>query len=63
MRLVTRKRHEHPYAQHIGNARGRIAVWLDESEAIDLAEFYGPGDEAHAEIMAAVERAYPKVEP
>lgn len=45
---------------HIGNAKGRIAIWCDESEAIDLAMIYGPGDGFYREIMAAIEMAYPK---
>jgi hypothetical protein len=44
--------------QHVGNPRGRIAVWLDEGEAIDLAVMYG-SDGAYDELMQAVERAYP----
>jgi hypothetical protein len=43
----------------IGNARGRIALYLDETEAIDLAHQYGPGDRAYDELMDAVEKAYP----
>jgi hypothetical protein len=50
----------HPLEQHIGNARGRIAVWLDESEAIDLAHHFGPRDLAYTELLEAVERAYPR---
>jgi hypothetical protein len=44
----------------IGNARGKIAVYLDETEAIDLAYLYDPRDVAHRELMEAVEVAYPK---
>lgn len=47
-------------AVEIGNARGRIALYLDETEAIDLAHHYGPGDAAYEELMAAIERAYPQ---
>lgn len=43
----------------IGNPRGRIALYLDETEAIDMAHHYGPGDGAYDELMQAVERAYP----
>lgn len=43
----------------IGNAHGRIALYLDEREAIDLAEHYGRSDEAYRELMEAVEKAYP----
>jgi hypothetical protein len=46
--------------QHVGNAHGRIAVWCDESEAIELAERYHPDDVFRLELMEAVERAYPK---
>ena len=45
---------------HIGNASGKIAVYLDETEAIDLAYLYGPRDDAYRELMEAVEIAYPK---
>jgi hypothetical protein len=44
----------------IGNAQGRIAVYLNETEAIDLAHLYGPSDRAYDELMDAVERAYPQ---
>lgn len=44
---------------HIGNPRGRIALWLDDTEAIDMALHYGPGDGAYRELMEAVEKAYP----
>ena len=47
---------------HIGNARGRIAVWLDEEEAIDMAEHYGSRDLFSEELMWAVEKVYPKEE-
>ena len=50
---------EHPYTQHIGSAKGRIALWLTESEAIDLAHLYGLDDIGAQEIMDAVEKAYP----
>lgn len=50
----------HPNEQHIGNGKGRIALWLDETEATDLADHYGPGDLAYGELMQAVERAYPR---
>lgn len=50
------------YAQHIGNPRGRIALWLDETEAIELAEHFGRNDSAYDELMEAVERAYPAAE-
>lgn len=55
---------------HAGNARvkvvkigdvhtGRIALYLDEQAAIDLAWLYGPRDGFFDEIMLAVEEAYP----
>ena len=46
-------------AVKIGNPRGRIALYLDETEATELAEHYGPGDLAYDELMQAVEAAYP----
>lgn len=52
----------YPHESHvvkIGNSRGRIALYLDETEAIDLAHHYGPGDLAYDELMDAVEQAYP----
>lgn len=47
----------------IGNAHGRIALFLDETEAIDLAGMYGVQDGAYREIMDAVEKAYPPEPP
>lgn len=44
----------------IGNAHGRIALYLNEREAIDLAVLYGSGDRAYDELMEAVKQAYPK---
>ena len=44
----------------IGSADGRIALYLTETEAIDLAHLYGLDDIGAREIMEAVERAYPK---
>lgn len=35
-------------------------MWLDETEAIDLAHLYGHRDGAYDELLGAVERAYPK---
>lgn len=46
-------------AVEIGNPRGRIAVYLDETEAIDMAHHYGLGDGFAAELLEAVEKAYP----
>lgn len=48
--------------QHIGNPNGLIAIWCDESEAIDIATHYLWPDEFGREIMQAIERAYPKRE-
>lgn len=45
--------------EKIGNPRGRIALYLDESEAIDMAYKYGLDDAGSVELLAAVERAYP----
>jgi hypothetical protein len=44
----------------IGNAHGKVAVYLDEREAIDVALMYGDGDGMYDEILAAVEAAYPR---
>lgn len=43
----------------IGSNHGKIAVFLTESEAIDLAHLYGMDDRAAQELMQAVEVAYP----
>lgn len=43
----------------IGDEDGRIALYLNEPAAIDLAHTFGPSDSAYNEIMDAVERAYP----
>lgn len=43
----------------IGNPRGKIALYLDEQEAIDMAWHYGPRDTFYDEMMKAVEQAYP----
>lgn len=43
----------------IGNPRGKIALLLDESDAVNLAEVFGPSDLAWKELMDAVEKAYP----
>lgn len=45
---------------HIGNARGRIAIWCDESDALEMASRYTYPDEFGREILEAVEQAYPK---
>lgn len=45
---------------HIGNPDGRIVIWCDENEAIDIASHYSYKDGFHREIMEAVEKAYPK---
>lgn len=46
----------------IGNLHGRIAIHLDADEAEALAALYGPGDEAHYELLEAVRVAYPRRE-
>lgn len=45
---------------HIGNAHGRIAIWCNESEAIEIAGIYGPHDGFYKDVMWAIEKAYPK---
>lgn len=44
----------------IGNSRGKICLYLDEGEAIDLAYKYGLDDAGAKELLDAVERAYPE---
>lgn len=41
---------------------GKIAVYLDESEAIDMAHHYGLDDGFSKDLLKAVEIAYPKQE-
>jgi hypothetical protein len=50
------------HIERIGNPRGRIALYLDEVEAIDMAYKYGLDDEGAKELLAAVERAYPETD-
>ena len=45
---------------HIGNARGRIAIWCDESEATEIAQLYLPTDGFYKDVMWAIEKAYLK---
>lgn len=45
--------------ERIGDAHGRIALYLDEQGARDLAETFGRSDSAYDELMEAVSRAYP----
>lgn len=47
---------------HIGNPRGKIAIWCDDSEALDIAYSYSPQDRFYQEIMDAVVKAYPPSE-
>lgn len=47
----------------IGDADGLIALFLDETAAVDLAYLYGPSDDAYDEIMRAVEEAYSEIRP
>ena len=47
---------------HIGNRKGRIAVWLDEQEAHDMAAHYGHQDGFSAELIKAIDEAYPPEE-
>lgn len=46
----------------IGDADGRIALFLNEQSAIDLAHTFGPSDLAYRELLDAVEKAYPPVD-
>lgn len=46
----------------IGNARGRIALYLDKREAYDLAAMFSYPDKAGPELLAAIDLAYPKRE-
>lgn len=48
-------------AVHIGNPKGKIAIWCDESEAIGLANMYGFRDGFFKDIMDAVAKAYPPI--
>jgi hypothetical protein len=48
-----------PEVVEIGSAHGKIALYLTETEAIDLAHLYGLDDTGAQEIMEAVEKAYP----
>ena len=48
-----------PHVVEIGSAHGKIALYLTEAEAIDLAHLYGLDDIGAQEIMEAVETAYP----
>lgn len=48
--------------QHIGDADGLIALWLNEQSAYDLAAMFRHPDLAVDEILDAIERAYPKDE-
>lgn len=50
-----------PYrGYHIGNARGRIALWLDKEEATILAGVLGSDDLGSHELCDAIESAYPE---
>ena len=53
---------EHPNTQHVGNPRGLIAIWCDESEALDIADRYRYPDTFGIDIIKAVQRAYPRDE-
>lgn len=59
---MTTRRKQHPNEQHIGDADGRIALWLNEQGAHDLADVFGVEDKAREELLDAIERAYPKGE-
>jgi len=43
----------------IGNPKGKIALYLDENEAMDVMYFYGPRDGAYRELWDAIVAAYP----
>lgn len=47
---------------HIGSAHGKVAVYLTETEAYDLADLYGHGDSFSTEIIDAAIAAYPAIE-
>lgn len=52
----------HATAVHIGDAKGRIALWLDEQSAWDLADLFRHEDLGRKEIIDAILKAYPKEE-
>lgn len=43
----------------IGDAHGRIALYLNKQSALDLAQMLGPSDMGYDELMLAVSREYP----
>lgn len=49
-----------PGVVRIGNPRGKIALYLDENEAHDLAAMFPWPDRGGSELLAAIERAYPR---
>ena len=49
-----------PGAVHIGNPKGKIAVWCDETQANDLISLYGPNDGFTQDLRGAIEEAYPE---
>jgi hypothetical protein len=53
---------DEPGVVEIGNAHGKIAIYCDEDEAINIASHYPYPDVFGREILAAVEKAYPKDE-
>ena len=46
--------------EHIGDWDGRIALWLNEQSAHDLADCFSHEDLGRKEILDAIERAYPE---
>ena len=46
--------------EKIGNAHGRIALYLDYDEAMDLAAHFSYPDKAGIELTEAATRAYPE---
>lgn len=44
----------------VGNARGKVALYLDEVEAFLLADLYGDRDSCREELINAAIAAYPE---
>lgn len=44
---------------HIGNSRGRIALWLTKDEATAIANALGLNDLGATELYEAIDAAYP----
>jgi len=57
--------HAHPIPKEweivkIGNAHGKIALYLDKEEAIAVAMAFPYPDDTWDEIMEAIKKAYPE---